>query len=600
MITSRSSVAAPGSIAPRAATPRLRLGTRGSALAVAQSSTIVAALRELGAEVELVTIRTLGDDRPPDTTWGEGAFVGALETGLLDGSIDIAVHSAKDVPTTEHPDLTIAAYPPRADPRDALVGRGADTTLESLPRGARVGTDSPRRSAFLRTLRPDLLLHSLHGNVDTRLRRLDEGGTDALVLAVAGLTRLGRAERIGQVLPVELCPPAPGQGALAIQCRANDGVTRAWLTRLDDESTRAAVEAERAFLRATGGGCRAPIGASATIAGDQIVLRAATAGTIEPRDDAPEPPALASGEVRGAVADRLHLAAGLAARLTAELAGRAGTGAPRSAGSPSRVLVTRAESQAGGLLAGLAERGLAPVAIPTIEIRPVEADSELDAAVLRAVDSSWIAVTSANAVSGVLDAAARLGADLGGVRWAAVGAATRAALEARGIGVAFVPTVPDAASLAAELPLQAGDTIVVPRADIADPRFVARLEARGARVQAVVAYRTLEGPESSRGQLRALFASGTPAAIVFTSGSTVRGLVALLGSSHLASARRTVVCCIGVPTAIAARTAGFEHILVGAGTDAQALADLVRTAVPAPAAGPTAALAPAGRPEDLA
>ena len=213
--------------------PTFRLGTRGSRLAVIQSTTIADRLRALGAEVELVTIRTLGDDRPPDTTWGEGAFVGALETALLEGRVDLAVHSAKDVPTTEPAGLTIAAYPTRADPRDALVGREPGTTLAGLPHGARVGTDSPRRTAFLRALRPDLRMHPLHGNVDTRLRRLDEGETDALVLAVAGLTRLGRAGRIGEILPADRVPPAPGQGALAIQCRTDDDVTLEWLRRLD-------------------------------------------------------------------------------------------------------------------------------------------------------------------------------------------------------------------------------------------------------------------------------------------------------------------------------------------------------------------------------
>src|SRR3990172_7670097 len=151
--------------APAPVAPRLRLGTRGSTLA----------------------IRTVGDDRPPDSAWGEGAFVGALETALVGGDVDLAVHSAKDVPTAEQPGLVIAAYPARDDPRDALRGREAGPPLASLPPGARVGTDSPRRAAFLRAARPDLRLHPLHGNVDTRLRRLDEGATDALVIAVAGL-----------------------------------------------------------------------------------------------------------------------------------------------------------------------------------------------------------------------------------------------------------------------------------------------------------------------------------------------------------------------------------------------------------------------------
>lgn len=339
-----SRVPTPGPAAtPASGVPRLRLGTRGSALAVAQSSVIAEALRELGAEVELVTVRTLGDDRPPDTAWGEGAFVGALEAALLDGTVDFAVHSAKDVPTTEHPRLTIAAYPVREDPRDALVGREPGMTLAGLPRGARLGTDSPRRGAFLRVARPDLRIHPLHGNVDTRLRHLEEGQTDALVLAVAGLARLGRADRIGQVLPAEVVPPAPGQGALAIQCRADDEVTNSWLARLDDPATRWAVEAEREFLRAMGGGCRAPIGALGRVAGDQITLRAGAAAAEAPGTQAGTSPRVVWGEVRGPVADRMVLAANLASRLSAELAGRiARPSSPRGV----HVLVTRAPKQA--------------------------------------------------------------------------------------------------------------------------------------------------------------------------------------------------------------------------------------------------------------
>src|SRR5665811_2121133 len=188
--------------------PHLRLGTRGSALALAQSGTIADSLRALGVTVEMVTIRTAGDNRAPSTVWGEGAFVTALEAALLDGRIDVAVHSAKDGPTTQDPRLRIAAFPPREDPRDALVAADPSVTMDTLPRGARIGTDSPRRVAFLLAHRPDLRPHPLHGNVDTRLRRLAEGESDALVLAVAGLTRLGLAGRITQALPPEILPPA--------------------------------------------------------------------------------------------------------------------------------------------------------------------------------------------------------------------------------------------------------------------------------------------------------------------------------------------------------------------------------------------------------
>ncbi|MEW5990627.1 MAG: hydroxymethylbilane synthase [Chloroflexota bacterium] len=597
MIASRPAIAAPtagefAGIAP----PPLRLGTRGSALAVAQSSTVAEALRALGVEVELVTVRTLGDDRPPDTTWGEGAFVGALQAGLLDGTIDLAVHSAKDVPTAEPARLTIAAYPRRADPRDAVVGRKPGMTLAALPDGARVGTDSPRRSAFLRAVRPDLNVHPLHGNVDTRLRRLDEGATDAVVLAVAGLVRLDRADRIGEIVSAELCPPAAGQGALAVQCRTDDPVTRAIVARLDDPGTRAAVEAEREFLRATGGGCRAPIGALATVEGDEIVLRGATAGTTEPTLSEDGRPALVRGEVRGPIADRLELAAELASRLTAELAASVAAGvaagatvpgaAPRQPSRPL-VLVTRPAAEAERLVATLDALDLDAATIPTIEIRPVEAGGDLDRAVVRATRASWIAVTSANAVGPILEAAARVGVDLSGLRWAAVGTATAAALEARGVEVTFVPSHADAASLAAELPIERGEIVFLPRADIADSRTVADLEARGARVDAVVAYLTIEGPEGSREAFRAVFAAGGPAAIVFASPSAVRGLTRLLGRAHPAVARRTIACCIGESTAEAARSAGFELVLVAPAPEPAALADLVRTSLPGRSGGPS-------------
>ncbi len=254
-----------------------RLGTRGSALARRQSELVAGVLRQLGHGVDLITVVTEGDVRPPETAWGEGAFVGALERALLAGDVDLAVHSAKDVPIEGRGEargaLVIAAYPPREDPRDALVTRdGAD--MATLPDGARVGTDSPRRAAFLRAVRPDLRIVPLHGNVDTRLRRLAAGEVDALVLAIAGLTRLGHGARADQPLDPSLVPPAPGQGALAVQCRVDDGELRAVLARLDDPPTRRCVEAEREVLRSTGGGCRAPLGALAALRGDGLELLA--------------------------------------------------------------------------------------------------------------------------------------------------------------------------------------------------------------------------------------------------------------------------------------------------------------------------------------
>lgn len=265
---------------------RLRLGTRGSLLARTQSGLVAEALAALGVEVELVEIVTTGDRRPADTTWGEGWFVTSLRDALLGGEIDLAVHSAKDVPIEEVAGLVIAAMPERADPRDALVlhpgaaaaGESGDP-LAALARGATVGTDSPRRAGFLRAARPDLRVIPLHGNVDTRLARLDRGDADALVLAVAGLARLGRSERISAILPPMLVTPAPGQGALAIEIRADDVRLAEVAASLDHPATHRAVLAERRVLDTTGGGCRAPVGALARVDGTRLELLAAA---VEP------------------------------------------------------------------------------------------------------------------------------------------------------------------------------------------------------------------------------------------------------------------------------------------------------------------------------
>ena len=549
----------------------LRLGTRASALAMTQSGLVADALRAVGVEVELVTVRTLGDQRPPDTTWGEGAFVGALETALLSGEVDLAVHSAKDVPTTEDPRLVIAAYPMRNDPRDALVGREPGLTLERLPVGSRVGTDSPRRTAFLKARRPDLRIHPLHGNVDTRLRRLDGYETDALILAVAGLSRLGLQGRIGEVLESDILPPAPGQGSLAIQCRAEDEGTRSWLGRLDDLPTRFAVETERAFLHASGGGCRAPVGGLARVADDEVVLIAGSAGSGAVGGDAVDDdrPVVAWGEVRGPVADRVRLAAGLAARLNDELASTS-PGTPRT--GAARVLVTRTATQAGPLSDALRASGLDVVTIPTIELELAEAGGPLDECVAALDRYAWIVVTSANGAEAVLDAIDRVGADAGATRWAVVGPATARTLTDRGIRIDYQPIGADGAGIAADLPAQPGDRVLLARADIAYGLLSDRLRAKGARVDEAIAYRTVEGPSASQEPLRAAFAAGPFDVLVFTSGSTIRGLHALLTPHDRRIAVRSIAWCIGPATATVAREHGFGRVCVATTRSAEALA----------------------------
>ncbi|HEX4743257.1 MAG TPA: hydroxymethylbilane synthase [Candidatus Limnocylindria bacterium] len=251
----------------------MRAGTRGSRLALAQTQMALAALDD----VELVVIRTRGDDSDaPLRELGEGIFVRALEDALRRGDIDVAVHSLKDLPTEEPGDLVVAAIPRRADPRDVVIARGRGG-LAALHSGAVVGTGSVRREAFLRAARPDLVMRPVRGNVDTRLAKVERGEYDAVVLALAGLVRLGVQVAEQEILPIDMCPPAPGQGALAIQCRREDDQTRTRLSALDDPGTRDGVAAERALLRALGASCEIALGAHGRREGREIALDAALA-----------------------------------------------------------------------------------------------------------------------------------------------------------------------------------------------------------------------------------------------------------------------------------------------------------------------------------
>ena len=261
--------------------PALRLGTRRSVLATTQSQIVADALTAAtGRDVELVEVTTLGDISPEHLTaiGGTGVFVTALRQALIEGSIDLAVHSLKDLPTAEEPGLVIAAVPAREDPRDVLVARDG-LTLGGLPDGARVGTGAPRRAAQLRALGLGLAPEPVRGNVDTRLAMVADGRIDAVVLARAGLLRLGRAAEATEVIDPLQVLPAPGQGALAVECRSADHQLVDLLSLLDDADARAAVTAERALLAALEAGCTAPVGALAEVVEDadgglEISLRA--------------------------------------------------------------------------------------------------------------------------------------------------------------------------------------------------------------------------------------------------------------------------------------------------------------------------------------
>lgn len=300
------------------------MGTRGSALALAQTGLVVDALERAGATIEVVTVSTPGDrSSAPIAEIGVGVFTTALRDALAEGTVDVAVHSYKDLPTAPDPRLSLAAVPPRADPRDALVARDGLTLGELLP-GSRVGTGSPRRAAQLEALGFGLEIVPIRGNVDTRIGKVTGGELDAVVLAKAGLDRLGRAEVITEVLdPIQMLP-APAQGALAVECRVDDvDVEHLLRSTLDDAATRAAVAAERAMLAALEAGCSAPVGSLADVVedlesgddGDRVVYRLSLRGVAA---TAPTN-GLAVGLIRASATGDLTAAEELGRALAAEL-----------------------------------------------------------------------------------------------------------------------------------------------------------------------------------------------------------------------------------------------------------------------------------------
>lgn len=266
----------------------LVLGTRGSALARWQTEWVMARLRGAWPDLECVSqlFSTAGDrnvDKPLPELGGKGLFTEELERALRAGEIDLAVHSLKDLPIEDSPGLTIGAICMRADARDTLIARDR-WTLTTLPPGARVGTCSLRRSAQLLAVRPDVKPHPVRGNIDTRIRKAMQGDYEAIVLAAAGVLRLGLDQYISDYLPLEVMLPAPGQAALAVQCRADDARTRELLQPLDDAPTRAAVTAERAFLRALGGGCSAPVAAYAQTQASSVTFHISLTGSVASLD----------------------------------------------------------------------------------------------------------------------------------------------------------------------------------------------------------------------------------------------------------------------------------------------------------------------------
>lgn len=547
----------------------LKVGTRTSRLARRQTDYVVRLLEAAwpGLTCEVEPFVTQGDrilQQPLPEIGGKGLFTAELERALLDGAIDIAVHSLKDLPIDDSPGLTIGAIPSRADAHDVLVARHRQT-LETLPAGAVVGTSSPRRQAQLLALRPDLQVRPIRGNVGTRVRKVLSGldGYDATILAAAGLTRLDMEEVISDWLPLDLMLPAPGQAALAVQCRAGDATTLALLAAIDDEDARRTTGAERAFLEELGGGCSAPIAAYASALGadGRILLRGLIAspdgfGVFRVSGSGAEPELLARW-----LAEKARNQGAL--RVLAALAEE--PGAPERPLEGQRIVVTRPRPQAPGLVQRLEALGAKPILYPTISIEPVEDTKPLDEAIGRLVAGEYdrVIFTSVNGVAIFWQRLEALGHDVfvfNDVAVAAIGPATGEALRERGVEPDFIPDEYVAEAVAAGLGDVWGQRILLPRAAIARPTLREHLAARGANVEEVPTYRTL-----------AAAPNGVPLSVLesadvftFTSSSTVRSFVKLVGGPAVAQ-RLTgdaLVACIGPITAETAREMGMHPVVI--------------------------------------
>jgi hydroxymethylbilane synthase len=542
----------------------LVLGTRTSNLARWQTDRVVELLQAAwpGLKCEIRPFQTQGDkilDKPLPQIGGKGLFTAELEQALLQGHIDLAVHSLKDLPTDDTPGLTVGAITDRADARDGLVARNG-LTLANLPHGALIGTSSVRRQAQLLARRPDLRVTSIRGNVETRLRKvLKDHLYDATILAAAGLERLGLTGHVTEWLDYETMLPAPGQGALAVQCRARDQATLTLLAAIDNWDVRTAVTAERAFLNVLESGCSAPVAALATIDGRTITMRALVASPSGQRVIG----------VRGEGRDPQQLGQTLARQVVKQGAGQ--ILARLQAGLPlrdKRIVVTRPLEQARSFHDMLVDLGAQPLLIPAIHIAPAADIAPLHEALHKLERYDWLIFTSVNGVKIFWQALESLGygADhLNPMMVAAVGEKTADALQARGVTVDFVPQVYVAEAIATGLGNLRGQHVLLPVAARSRETLPDLLAAQGAQVTRLDIYETLP-PRLDAAQLAPL-ADGVDV-ITFTSSSTVENLVTAVAQVEngrfLPYLQAATIACIGPKTAVTARDLGLSVDLVAA------------------------------------
>lgn len=534
----------------------IRIGTRGSALALWQARHVQQQLR--GAfpayQFEIHVVQSEGDldkESPLTEIGGRGVFSSALQEALIRGQIDLAVHSTKDVPTLSPEGLAISAFSEREDPRDVLVSRHG-VGIEALPPDPIIGTSSRRRAAQVRQFRPDARIVDLRGNIDTRLRKGASDEYDAVVLAAAGLIRMGWEDRITEFLPVAWFTPSPGQGVLAIETRSAPDLVAEIAASLADSRVTTEVSIERAFLRNVGGGCSSPIGAHAhveTIHGREIVRFWAMLGSddgsrIERAYDEFAPEAAESAV--GAISQRLMRS--IAPTLVGVSRGERDDHALRG----RQVLVTGTMSLAAPFMAEFRKHGAIAHHVPTIAVERAADEAVVDGAIadVRRGIYGWLIVTSGNAA----DAIARHGGSTAGpwpVRVAAVGRRTADRMREIGFAVTIEPEDQRAEGLVAamaEIDMH-GQRVLCLFGNRARPAIPEALRARGANIEIIEAYRTVDATEIDPG-IRNIVQAGAVDVVTFASPSSVRAMRHLLGTD-LAALSGACLVAIGATTAAA-------------------------------------------------
>ncbi len=556
--------------------PKVRIGTRGSRLALTQARYVADAIQQArpNLQTEIVIIQTTGDrilDSPLSRIGGKGVFTKEIEEALLDCRIDMAVHSLKDLPTTLPDGLMIGAVPPREDPADVLIA-SRELDWKELGAGAKIGTSSLRRSAQIRRLNREVEIAELRGNVPTRIQKVVEGRYDAIVLAAAGVNRLALEAPFRKSIAFDEMLPAPGQGAIALEVREDDASTRKLLLSIHDVPTAVCCRAERALLQGLGGGCQLPLGAHAEVQDGKLRLR----GRILSLDGRRTLEDEITGEPEEAEALGMQLADRLlssGARELLEELGLSSTSGFEEAVRRAKaldtlplggktVIVTRDEDTDGPLSLSLRSLGAHPVCMPLIQHRSPQ-DPEPFNKTIESIDKyEWIIFTSYRAVHAVADALARKGRRLNELigRIACVGKATAMAVEKAGGIVRLVPRNAQVTKLLVSLlkeETRPGTKMLYPRADLASPVFADELRKAGMVVDDPVAYRTER--QSTSGEAADTLADLKPQAILFCSPSAVEALQQSLSKEELERVLAGVVVgSIGPRTSEALVKAGLH------------------------------------------